>query len=57
MFKFDMPTCAKVMYESKADAKRDADRKAGFNKVYKCPDCGNFHLTTKRHPKRRKKFN
>ena len=52
-------SCGKIVYDSRAMAKADCDRQAGYRKPYLCPRCGYWHVTSTRRPKgpwyRRKK--
>lgn len=38
--------CLKVPYVSRADAQREA-RKGPKLRIYQCPHCGHWHLTSK----------
>lgn len=41
----DVYFCRKVCYPSRADAKREADKKPSL-RIYACPECGYWHLTS-----------
>jgi hypothetical protein len=45
--------CGKVAYISKAGAKRYIKQHFGaVERAYRCPDCGNWHLTSQRTAQR-----
>lgn len=49
----EQPDCGKCVYESRNDARKAAGKQGG-SRVYRCQDCGYWHLTTARQTNHKK---